>query len=161
MQYHNSKLGAVMPKSQSEKLPNQIVGNIGMYYACYRLSLLGWNVMPTARNAKGVDIVAYNEDASRFVGIQVKSLSDSAPVPLGKSLDGVIGDFWVILNKVRGDEIAAYVLSPEQVKAQAHEGKSEDGKVSYWLPPKSYEKEEYRDAWHLIAESRVESGSNK
>ena len=37
----------------------QIVGNIGMFYACYRLSRLGWNVMPTARNARGVDIIAY------------------------------------------------------------------------------------------------------
>ena len=28
-----------------------------MYYACYHLSKLGWNVMPTARNAKGIDII--------------------------------------------------------------------------------------------------------
>jgi hypothetical protein len=32
----------------------QVVGNIGMYYAAYRLSQQGWNVMPTARNARGV-----------------------------------------------------------------------------------------------------------
>ena len=31
----------------------QVVGNIGMYYAAYRLSQQGWNVMPTARNARG------------------------------------------------------------------------------------------------------------
>jgi len=42
------------------KLETQIVGNIGMYYACYQLSKLGWNVMPTARNAKGIDIIAYS-----------------------------------------------------------------------------------------------------
>jgi hypothetical protein len=28
----------------------QVVGNIGMYYAAYRLSQQGWNVMPTARS---------------------------------------------------------------------------------------------------------------
>src|SRR5689334_2198993 len=28
----------------------QLTGNVGLYYCCYRLSLLGWNVMPTARN---------------------------------------------------------------------------------------------------------------
>ncbi len=33
--------------------------NAGLYYTCYPLSLLGWNVMPTARNARGVDIIAY------------------------------------------------------------------------------------------------------
>jgi hypothetical protein len=40
-------------------LPNQAVGNVGLYYVCYRLSCLGWNVMPTARNARGVDILIY------------------------------------------------------------------------------------------------------
>jgi hypothetical protein len=35
----------------------QVVGNIGMYYAAYRLSQQGWNVMPTARNARGVDLL--------------------------------------------------------------------------------------------------------
>ena len=49
----------------------QITGNLGLYYCCYKLSLLGWNVMPTARNARGVDIIAYSSDASRFQGIQV------------------------------------------------------------------------------------------
>lgn len=44
------------------RLDNQIVGNAGLYYVCYRLSLLGWNVMPTARNARGIDVVAYSGD---------------------------------------------------------------------------------------------------
>lgn len=35
-----------------------------MYYACYRLSRMGWNVMPTARNARGIDIIAYNRGNS-------------------------------------------------------------------------------------------------
>ena len=34
----------------------QITGNIGLYYTCYQLSRLGWNVMPTSRNARGIDI---------------------------------------------------------------------------------------------------------
>jgi len=38
------------------KLDPQITGNIGLYYTCYHLSMLGWNVMPTARNARGVDM---------------------------------------------------------------------------------------------------------
>jgi len=50
-------------------LDQQITGNVGLYYCCYRLSLLGWNVMLTARNARGVDIIAYNKDATRFIGV--------------------------------------------------------------------------------------------
>jgi hypothetical protein len=43
----------------------QTVGNIGLYYVCYQLSLRGWNVMPTARNSKGVDILTFSQNASR------------------------------------------------------------------------------------------------
>src|SRR5688572_317518 len=43
----------------------QTVGNIGLFYVCYRLSRMGWNVMPTARNAKGIDILIYSQDASQ------------------------------------------------------------------------------------------------
>ena len=39
------------------RLDRQVTGNVGLYYCCYQRSLMGWNVMPTARNAKGVDIV--------------------------------------------------------------------------------------------------------
>jgi len=40
------------------KQESQIVGNTGLFYACYRLSTMGWNVMPTARNARGIEIFA-------------------------------------------------------------------------------------------------------
>ncbi len=96
----------------------QVTGNVGLYYCCYKLSLLGWNVMPTARNARGVDIIAYSADASRFIGIQVKALSKRNPVPLGLSLDKCMGDFWVIVNKVASDTPSAFVLTPSEVKAR-------------------------------------------
>jgi hypothetical protein len=50
----------------------QIVGNAGLYYACYRLSLFGWNAMPTSRNARGVDVIAYNYDCSQMISIHVR-----------------------------------------------------------------------------------------
>ena len=34
------------------KLPAGIARNTGLYYACCKLSALGWNVMPTARNTR-------------------------------------------------------------------------------------------------------------
>ena len=49
------------------QLDKQVTGNVGLYYCCYQLSLRGWNVMPTARNAKGVDIVIYNADATKYL----------------------------------------------------------------------------------------------
>ena len=104
--------------------------------------------MPTARNARGIDIVAYNSDGSCFKGIQVKSLSKRNPVPLGGILDKIMGDFWVIVNDVL-EKPNAFVMLPSEVKENVHRGER-DGRVSYWLQPSSYDKEEYREAWNRI-----------
>ncbi len=130
------------------KLDAQIVGNAGLYFVCHKLSLLGWSAMPTARNARGIDVVAYSRDGERYLGIQVKSLSKRAPVPLGTSLDNLMGDFWVIINNVIS-EPAAFILTPHEIKKRAHRGEK-DGRISFWLQPKDYEIEEFREAWHRI-----------
>jgi hypothetical protein len=121
----------------NRSLDPQLTGNVGLYYCCYKLSLLGWNVMPTSRNARGVDIVAYTKDASRFVGIQVKALSKRTPVPIGTTLEKIMGDFWVVINKVAA-EPSAFILLPEEVRQHAHRGEKE-GRVSYWLQPTDYD----------------------
>ena len=104
--------------------------------------------MPTSRNARGVDIIAYNNDATRFIGIQVKALTKRDPVPLGTSLEKVIGDFWIIVNKVASSP-SAFILLPSEVKQLAHRGEKE-GRVSYWLQPKVYDQELFRKAWDRI-----------
>jgi hypothetical protein len=130
-------------------LDPQLTGNVGLYYCCYKLSLLGWNVMPTARNARGVDIIAYSRDASTFHGIQVKALSKRTPVPLGTSLEKIMGDFWIIVNKVATTP-SAFILTPEEVRQRAHKGEKE-GRISYWLQPGDYELESFREAWERIS----------
>jgi hypothetical protein len=126
----------------------QVTGNIGLYWTCYHLSRMGWNVMPTSRNARGVDIIAYNSDCSRTVGIQVKTLSKKNPVPLGTTLDKIIGDFWVVVNNIITSPVS-YIILPSEVKHLAHRGEK-DGRVSYWLQPSSYCVERFREAWHRI-----------
>lgn len=137
-------------------LEPQLTGNAGLYYCCYRLSLLGWNVMPTTRNARGVDIVAYSRDASRFVGVQVKALSKRNPVPLGTTLDKVMGDFWVIVNRVTSAP-TVFVLLPSEVRALAHRGEKEN-RVSYWLQPGGYDQDQFREAWGRIGRGDDEAG---
>ncbi|MGE0734664.1 MAG: hypothetical protein AB7P50_07925 [Alphaproteobacteria bacterium] len=136
------------------QLDPQLTGNVGLYYCCYRLSLLGWNVMPTARNARGVDIIAYSRDASQFVGVQVKGLSKRNPVPLGTSLDKIMGDWWMIVNKAASLSPSAFVLLPSEVRELAHRGEK-DGRVSYWLQPRAYEQEPFREAWERIGHGGV------
>lgn len=77
--------------------------------------------MPTARNARGVDIIAYNQDCTRMIGVQVKTLSKKNPVPLGTSLDKVMGDFWVIVNDVAKSP-QTYIMLPREVMKRAHRG---------------------------------------
>jgi hypothetical protein len=131
------------------KLDPQITGNAGLYYCCYHLSLLGWNVMPTARNARGVDIIAYSYDATRKLAVQVKALSKRNPVPLGTSLDKVMGDFWIIVNKVASSSPSAFILLPSEVKELAHRGEKDD-RVSFWLQPSSYDQEQFKEKWERI-----------
>lgn len=126
----------------------QIVGNIGLYFVCYELSKRGWNVMPTARNAKGVDIIAYNFAATRYIGVQVKALSKKIPVPLGNSLEKIMGDFWVIVNNLDGVP-GVYIMKPEEVRERAHRGEK-DGRISFWLQPKSYMLTEFKEKWERI-----------
>jgi hypothetical protein len=128
-------------------LNRQIVGNVGLYYCCYRLSLLGWNVMPTSRNARGIDIVAFDQDGSNFIGIQVKAQSGPAVigVALGRSLDTLMGDFWVMVNNVKSMEPAAFVLSTADVRKNSVRDKG--GKRTYWLPRAAYKQERFREAW--------------
>ena len=129
-------------------LDPQLTGNAGLYYCCYHLSLLGWNVMPTTRNARGVDILAYSQDANRKLAIQVKALSKRNPVPLGGSLDKVMGDIWIIVNKVATSP-SAFILLPSEVKELAHRGEKED-RISYWLQPKSYDQPQFHENWERI-----------
>jgi hypothetical protein len=93
----------------------QVTGNAGLYYCCYKLSLLGWNVMPTARNARGIDIIAYSPDAKSFCGIQVKTVSKRDAIPLGDSLERMMGDYWVVVNQM---------ASGSPVMAKSHTGSS-------------------------------------
>ena len=135
-------------KTPFGKLGTHIVGNMGLYYVCYHLSRLGWNVMPTARNARGIDIIAYDSHCSRFVGVQVKALSRRDPVPLGVTLDNVMGDFWIIVNRL-ASEPRAFVMLPAEVKSLAHRSVKR-GNVSYWLQPVSYDREEFSEGWSRI-----------
>jgi hypothetical protein len=139
------------------KVQSQITGNKGLYFVCYELSRLHWNVMPTSRNARGVDVIAYDLAAENFVGIQVKALSKRAPVPLGTKIDNLMGDYWVIVNNLQSIP-SAYILTPGEVQSLAHKGEK-DGRISFWLQPKEYAQPQFLNAWHRIGTGDVPSSS--
>lgn len=142
-------------ETRSVRADTQLVGNIGLYYCCYKLSLMGWNVMPTSRNARGIDIIAYSADAFRFRGIQVKTLSKRSAVPLGNSLDKIMGDYWLIINNVASSPIA-FVLTPQEVRVGA-KSNEKDGKMTFWLDPPRYDLPQYREAWERIGHGGLDA----
>jgi len=130
-----------------EKLPPQIVGNIGLYYTCFRLSERGWNVLPTTRNTRGIDIICFGKGGRNTRSIQVKTLSRQT-VPLGRDLDKIMGDFWVIVTSLATGKPRTYILTPEEVRARAvrYQGKSK----AYWLRPQRYAIVEFEEKWERI-----------
>jgi hypothetical protein len=128
---------------------SQTVGNIGLYYTCYRLSLYGWNVMPTARNAKGVDILAYSQNGKKRVLIQVKTLSKKNPVPLGATPDNLLADYVVVCVRAYPDEPDCFVLKPREIRSVALK-RVKNGNTSYWLRLKDYDRENFKEQWDRI-----------
>jgi hypothetical protein len=131
------------------KLPNQLVGNVGLFHASCELSKRGWNCLPTIRNSKGPDIIAFSQDAKRKTFVQVKSLRPKSPnhripVPFGKSLN-LVADYLVVCVLHKIPEV--YILTPKEVEDTLHRAEKE-GRVSYWLEPKSYI--EHKDRWDKI-----------
>jgi hypothetical protein len=142
------------PEGPDDSLPRrggtQVVGNVGMYFAAYRLSKMGWNVMPTARNARGVDLLIYDSSAHHCHGIQVKAVSRVLPpIPLGKSVDALMGDWWIIVTNAAADRPECFIMKPDEVMRLAHRGEK-DGRISFWLRSKQYNVDEYREAWGRI-----------
>ena len=98
-------------------------------------------------------MIAYNKNATQYIGIQVKALSKRTAVPLGSSLEKVMGDFWIIVNNV-AKEPNVFILLPEEVKSQAVQN-DKDGRISYWLEPSAYNIPEFIEAWHKIDEGHL------
>ena len=115
-----------LPKSIANQ---QTVGNVGLFYVCYRLSRLGWNVMPTNRNARGVDILIYSQD--------------------------LFADFVVVCRHVIRETPECFVLTPAEIRKRVHRGEK-NGKISFWLQPRDYTTEEFREKWDRIGSGLIQ-----
>jgi len=108
--------------------------------------------MPTVRNARGADLYAASDDERRVIPIQSKALSKRNPVPFGGSLDTLCSEWWVITINANEQAPTCFILSLAEVKDAAHRGVNDAGKVAYWLQPKSYSLDEYREAWDRLGD---------
>lgn len=138
-------VAAIMKNSEiSPKSPNQLVGNMGLFYVCFELSKRGWNCLPTSRNAKGIDLAIYSQDAKKMFTIQVKSLSRRNSVPFGKA-QSLMAQFLIVCVLLENPE--TYILNARDAEEALHRGEK-DGRVSYWLERPSYEN--HKGNWNEI-----------
>lgn len=127
----------------------QITGNVGLYYVSYKLSRMGWNVMTTSRNAKGVDIMAYNEDVKIIHKIQVKSYTERQAISFGNKVE-IFSDFYVIVTYVYKKPVV-YLLKGSEVEPLIRKQKEQN-----WLEIEDYEKNEFLENWEKIGCGWVE-----
>ena len=129
-----------------EKLPSNLVRNAGVFYVCHRLSKMGWNALPTTRNAKGPNVVIDSIDGKHTWRLKVRSLSKRDPVPLGKD-PHIDADWVVVCNRLGTDDPTCYVMTPEEVSRLANRDKHGE---NHWLEPPQYDTEEFAERWDRI-----------
>lgn len=134
-----------VPKQSKPR--SQITGNAALNYAAWQLSRRGWHVMPTIRNAKGSDLIVTNGDETTFFGVQSKGLSGRYAVPLGFDMRSLRSDWWIITTYANSDSPICFVLKLDEVRALAGQDK---GGGQWWLEPKAYDRDEFREAWHRL-----------
>ena len=127
----------------NKKLPQRLVRNAGVFYVCHRLSQMGWDAAPTARYAKGPNVVIEDQDSQRTWRLKVRSLSKRDPVPLGKD-PNIDADWVVVCTGVRGDSPRCYVLTPREVSKLATRDMHGP---NYWLEQRHYDTEEFAERW--------------
>lgn len=131
------------------KDPRQVVGNAGLYYACYELSMRGWNVLPPSKNARGVDVVVYSEDAKRVYTIQVKALSKRDNANLG-SKENLIADYLVVVLLGCKEKPEVFIAKMTEVLAiddndRLRKYPDKRGHLALWLQPMGYGP--FKDKW--------------
>ncbi len=99
--------------------------------------------MPTSRNARGIDIIAYKEGVKGFRALQVKTLGKGTNVSI-KSLKKVEGDFWIVVN-ITPNPPFTFVLLPSEVKKLSTKYGDQ-----FWLKAQAYNQARFKDAWNRI-----------
>ena len=144
---------------KNEKLPNDLVRDIGEYYVCLKLSQLGFHAALAGRNAKGVDIVAYCKDTLRTTTIQVKAYHDEGqttvcdrtegyqPTDDPVFCNGAIAKFWVLV--LLGKEfhgVKSVHVWPSSKKTVLISGEV-DGKPKWRVEPHGTKREANKKWW--------------
>jgi len=163
---------------RSSSFEKSIKGAAGVHLVVAELSMRGYVAMPTTRNLKSVDIVAFNEEMNRFAFIQVKTTEKPKsgwPVHTIRKEDGwdqdarnalVRGEHFfyvfVLLPETAGEgHPAYYVVPPAQVADEivcsmkewlgSKPGRKAERQLCAWAyGERAPLKEQHRDKWERL-----------
>ncbi len=112
--------------TEQQKLSNVLCGIAGEYFVAGELSRRGYIASLTLRNTRGVDIVVSNEDATRSVGVQVKTSQKTAPLWLldkkvekGADEEYAANLFFVFVNLPQSGQPKYYIVPLREVAEYA------------------------------------------
>lgn len=103
------------------KISNILSGVAGEYFVAAELSRMGHIASITLHNTQGLDILASNEDASRQVGIQVKTNQNTkrAWMVNKKAEEYFAGNiFYIFVNLKEKDQRPDFYIVPSGVVAE-------------------------------------------
>ncbi len=138
-------------------------GVAGEYYVAAELSARGYLASITLRNTKGVDILCSNSDASKSVGIQVKTNRRANRAwMLNQKVENYYADslFFVFVNLNEGQKPPDYFIVPSKNVAdyakETHQiwlktpGKKGQAHVDTTMRRFTDSTEEYLNRWDLL-----------
>jgi hypothetical protein len=122
------------------KIDRQSVANAGLHYVAHRLSLLGWAVLPTSRNTKGVDLVVGKGDWAKIITVQVKSSSACHRIRFKSKPDHLASHYIVAANMDLGRKPRWFIFPRAEFAAFV---KAEKAAGRFFVAPEDYAKDEY------------------
>jgi hypothetical protein len=144
------------------RLNKVLTGVAGEYFVAAELSRRGYVASLTLRNTRGIDILASNADATRSVGIQVKTNSGRKPHWLlsQKAESDTAENLFYVFVDLNGIEAPEYYVVP-RAKVAEYVSKNHKawlakpglgGKAHRETPMRVFRdpKGEYRDRWELL-----------
>jgi len=107
-------------RPQAPKLSSIQVGIAGEYFVAAELSRRGYVASMTLRNTPGIDILASNEEATKSVGIQVKTTQGRNPgwMMSKKAEQKITGHLFYVLVCLTPNSRPAYYVVPRNVVAE-------------------------------------------
>ena len=145
------------------KVSSILAGVSGEYFVAAELSRRGYICSVTLKNTRGIDILVCNEDATKTLGVQVKTNQiNKREWVLNEKSEKMADDtlFYVFVNLIARDKLPEFYIVPSKVVAEYTstnhrkwlETKGKNGQKRNDSSMRKFQdnKQEYLNKWDLL-----------